>query len=84
MLGLVSKPPALGPTSQKHLVRSPSLLLCRRFNFEFVKGPQAVGMATGATIHTAHGLHVKLSRRETSGVSAGSPQDSQQPVGAAA
>ena len=36
----------------------------RRFTFEFVEGPEAVGMATGATIHTANGLKVKIRRRD--------------------
>ena len=36
---------------------------CRRFSFEFVAGPESVGMATGATIHTANGLKVKVRRR---------------------
>jgi hypothetical protein len=35
----------------------------RRFTFEFVTGPESVGMATGATIHTAHGLKVRVQRR---------------------
>ena len=40
------------------------MLACRRrFTFEFVTGPESVGMATGATIHTAHGLKVKVRRR---------------------
>ena len=39
----------------------------RDFDFRFEEGPGAVGMATGATIHTANGLRVRVSRREKSG-----------------
>jgi len=36
----------------------------RRYDFELPDGPGAVGMATGATIHTANGLRMRLRRRE--------------------
>ena len=39
-------------------------VLCRRFEFSFATTPQSVGMATGATIHTANGLKVKIARRQ--------------------
>lgn len=35
----------------------------RRFTFRLEGGPERVGMATGATIHTANGLHVRVTRR---------------------
>ena len=37
---------------------------CRRFEFSFATTPASVGMATGATIHTANGLRVKVARRQ--------------------
>lgn len=43
--------------------------VCRRFEFSFATTAASVGMATGATIHTANGLKVKIVRRE--GVQAG-------------
>ena len=39
---------------------------CRRYRFSFATGPESVGMATGATIHTAHGLKVKVAQRQQS------------------
>ena len=39
---------------------------CRRFSFSFATGPESVGMATGATIHTAHGHKVKVAHRQPS------------------
>ncbi|CAL5218758.1 g475 [Coccomyxa viridis] len=45
-------------------------MLLRRYTFRFAKGPGDVGMATGATIHTANGLKVKVSRRQTEGAGA--------------
>ena len=38
---------------------------CRKFTFTFVGGPEDVGMATGATIHTANGLKVKVAKRQS-------------------
>ncbi|KAF8062011.1 CYP97B2 [Scenedesmus sp. PABB004] len=38
-------------------------MLLRRFTFRLAGPPEAVGMATGATIHTAHGLAVRVTRR---------------------
>ena len=42
--------------------------LCRRYTFRFAKGPESVGMATGATIHTANGLKVTVAQRQRQGV----------------
>ena len=42
------------------------LLRHRRFTFSFVGRPEDVGMATGATIHTANGLATKIARRVSS------------------
>ena len=42
-------------------------VLLRRFEFSFPRdgpGPEGVGMATGATIHTANGLDLAVRRRE--------------------
>ena len=48
--------------------RSDSRLGCfvlfRRFDFRFAGSAKDVGMATGATIHTANGLKVRVSRRQ--------------------
>ncbi|GLC47475.1 hypothetical protein PLESTF_000433500 [Pleodorina starrii] len=38
-------------------------MLLRRFEFRIEGPPEKVGMATGATIHTANGLHMRVSRR---------------------
>ena len=35
----------------------------RRFTFRLEGGPERVGMATGATIHTANGLRVRVTAR---------------------
>lgn len=40
------------------------VLDCRRFTFDFATNPESVGMATGATIHTANGLKVVVGRRQ--------------------
>ena len=40
------------------------LSTCRRYEFNFAKGPDAVGMASGATIHTANGLRMRVTRRQ--------------------
>ena len=37
---------------------------CRRFRFRLAGSPKDVGMATGATIHTANGLKVTVERRQ--------------------
>ena len=42
-------------------------MLLRRFRFRLVGGPKAVGMATGATIHTAHGLRCTVELRAEPG-----------------
>jgi cytochrome P450 family 97 subfamily B polypeptide 3 len=49
-------------------------MLLRRFRFRLPNGPESVGMATGATIHTANGLVVKVERRVT-GASAAAQVD---------
>lgn len=38
-------------------------MVLRRFKLRFAKSPEEVGMATGATIHTANGLDVIVTRR---------------------
>lgn len=38
-------------------------MLMRRFDFELDVNAPAVGMTTGATIHTVDGLHLKPTRR---------------------
>lgn len=40
------------------------IVVCRRFEFSFATTPASVGMATGATIHTANGLKVKVAKRQ--------------------
>jgi hypothetical protein len=42
--------------------------------------PQEIGMATGATIHTANGMMVSVSRRQAPGSSASAGGQQQQPV----
>ena len=49
-------------------VRAP----CRRFTFDFATNPESVGMATGATIHTANGLKVIVGKRPIAKVNAAS------------
>lgn len=41
-------------------------MLLRRFTFSFATSAASVGMATGATIHTANGLKVKVGKRQPS------------------
>lgn len=41
----------------------------RKYTFSFVNGPEAVGMASGATIHTANGLKVRVQSRQLNGQS---------------
>jgi cytochrome P450 family 97 subfamily B polypeptide 3 len=49
-------------------------MVMRRFAFRLEGGPEAVGMATGATIHTANGLKCRVSRREAVPNAAKSPE----------
>ena len=37
--------------------------MCRRYDFDFAKSAEDVGMASGATIHTANGLWMKVKQR---------------------
>ena len=53
--------------------------LCRSFTFSFAGRAEDVGMATGATIHTANGLKVKVARR-TPPVAAAPAEQPQQPA----
>lgn len=39
------------------------IMLLSKFSFELSTSPSEVGMATGATIHTAHGLKCRIKRR---------------------
>ncbi|EFJ43549.1 hypothetical protein VOLCADRAFT_65884 [Volvox carteri f. nagariensis] len=58
-------------------------VLLRRFSFALEGPPEKVGMATGATIHTANGLMVRVSRRTPPppppAPAAGSPREEQLP-----
>ena len=46
-------------------------MLLRRFRFSFAEGgPEAVGMATGATIHTANGMMMRVAERSSGGAGA--------------
>lgn len=42
-------------------------VLCRRFDFVLDPDGPEVGMTTGATIHTSHGLHLRLTERHGRG-----------------
>ncbi|KAK9809041.1 hypothetical protein WJX72_008327 [[Myrmecia] bisecta] len=50
------------------------VMLLRRFTFRFATNPASVGMATGATIHTANGLRVNVGRREKGEAAAEQPK----------
>jgi hypothetical protein len=56
-------------------------MLLRRFSFELAVPAERVGMATGATIHTANGMQMRVRRRQVTAAAAGS-SEGQQPVGA--
>lgn len=60
------------------------IILCRRFKFEFSEGPESVGMATGATIHTANGLKVKIQKREVTSDSSEPASEGKEPLAVAA
>ena len=49
-------------------------MLMRRFKFSLAGTPQDVGMATGATIHTANGLKCRIERRAVAAAGAPSVQ----------
>eukprot|EP00193_Tetraselmis_chui_P000943 CAMPEP_0177762288 /NCGR_PEP_ID=MMETSP0491_2-20121128/6265_1 /TAXON_ID=63592 /ORGANISM="Tetraselmis chuii, Strain PLY429" /LENGTH=615 /DNA_ID=CAMNT_0019278333 /DNA_START=263 /DNA_END=2111 /DNA_ORIENTATION=- len=51
-------------------------MILRRFTFKFATSPEDVGMATGATIHTADGLNLIVSRRGESKSAGESPKAS--------
>jgi hypothetical protein len=53
-------------------------LSCRRFNFSFVEGPEAVGMASGATIHTANGLATRITQRTAAAPAAEAAKQSEE------
>ncbi|KIY95180.1 hypothetical protein MNEG_12781 [Monoraphidium neglectum] len=55
-------------------------MLLRRYTFRLAATPQEIGMATGATIHTANGMMVSVSRRQAPGSSASAGGQQQQPV----
>ncbi len=55
-------------------------MLLRRFTFRLAGTPESVGMATGATIHTANGLQMRVTAR-TQGAS--TPPQQAQPATAA-
>ena len=51
------------PPSLRQLKQT-TMLCCRKFEFQFVGSAADVGMASGATIHTANGLKVRVARRK--------------------
>lgn len=52
-------------------------MLLRRFTFRLNGSPEDVGMATGATIHTANGLVMRVTPRAASGEAPVSPAAAQ-------
>ncbi len=46
-------------------------MLLRRFDFRLAVPVEQVGMATGATIHTANGMPMTVARRQAAGAAAG-------------
>jgi cytochrome P450 len=50
-------------------------MLLRRFTFRLGATPQEIGMATGATIHTANGMWMKVVPRAGVGYAAASAGD---------
>ncbi len=59
-------------------------MLLRAFTFELAVPASAVGMATGATIHTANGLSMRVRRRAPAAAGAQAADSGREPVGAAA
>lgn len=57
-------------------------LLLRRFTFRLAATPKEIGMATGATIHTANGMMVYVSKRQVGGGGSAAGGQQQQPVAA--
>mmetsp|Transcript_1145 Transcript_1145/g.3368 ORF Transcript_1145/g.3368 Transcript_1145/m.3368 type:complete len:288 (+) Transcript_1145:1604-2467(+) len=55
-------------------------MILRRFTLRFVGSPEEVGMATGATIHTANGLNVVVTRRKISTNATGAIDESPAPA----
>jgi cytochrome P450 len=55
-------------------------MLLRRFTFRLAATPEEIGMATGATIHTANGMMARVTRRQISSTE----QEEQQTAAAAA
>ena len=55
--------------------------MLQKFEFELAVPPDQVGMATGATIHTAHGLPTRVRKRaaapQAAGVGAGAQEVAQ-------
>jgi len=52
-------------------------MLLQRFTFSFEGSPKEVGMATGATIHTANGLRCRVNRRPAAAAAADAPAGKQ-------
>lgn len=50
------------------------VMLLRRFSFRLAVTPEEVGMATGATIHTANGMKCIVKRRQVAVGSGAQPQ----------
>ena len=59
-------------------------MLLRRFEFKLAATPKEIGMATGATIHTANGMMVRVARRKGAGGGAASGAGSAQQAAPAA
>ena len=62
-------------------------MLLRRFTFRLAATPEEIGMATGATIHTANGMMARVTRRQipaSSSSSSSSRQEQQQTAAAGA
>ncbi len=49
-------------------------MLLQRFTFRLAATPEQIGMATGATIHTANGMMVKVTRRSGGAAAAGTQE----------
>jgi len=58
-------------------------MLLRRFTFRLAATPEEIGMATGATIHTANGMMARVTRRQIPADSSSSSRQEQQQTAAA-
>jgi cytochrome P450 len=53
-------------------------MLLRRFTFRLAATPEEIGMATGATIHTANGMMMRVTRRTPAAAASAQQQQQQQ------